>query len=141
MSIAAYSVVSEECKKLKNGKYSLFFKDNLLCISDGTKVIAMDLNTFALYDPTTSTALLPYINNNKLEYKSTTVKASLANIINQLIALYSEYYKYKDQITISDDRVSFFFFKSTQIHSNFECYRSKSNSKIKIFPKNFKFWK
>ena len=86
MSYSILSIKSEESKCLKQGNYKLYFKDDSLCLTDGVRTISINLNTFEIYDPTTSTALLPYYYAGVMTYSNQTVKACLESIITKIIS-------------------------------------------------------
>ena len=81
MSVSVYSIHAEESRCIKQGSYKLYFNDDSLCLTDGVRTISINLNSFEIYDPTTSTALLPYDSSGVIAYTSQTVKTCLESII------------------------------------------------------------
>ena len=81
------SILSLEAQKLKIGNYTMWFKDNIIYCSDGTKTVQLNLNSFTVdaYDPTVNKNNLPYDNNDIIEYKSQTVSNALYEQLGQII--------------------------------------------------------
>ena len=72
---ATLSILSLESKKLKIGKYSMWFEDNIIYCSDGTQITQFDISKYVVvpYDPTKDTALLPYESDqSSIAYKDQT---------------------------------------------------------------------
>ena len=84
MSISILSLKSEESRCIKNGNYKLYFENDNLCISDGIKTLSINLNNYEIYDPTTSTALLPYNYNGDVGYRILTVSDCIMELLTQI---------------------------------------------------------
>ena len=70
------SVMSLEAKKLRIGKYTMWFNDNAIYCSDSEKTWVLHLSEgteITPYDPTTSMNILPYIKTDIMDYKNQTV--------------------------------------------------------------------
>ena len=70
------SVMSLEAKKLRRGKYTMWFNDNAIYCSDSEKTWVLHLSEgteITPYDPTTSMNILPYIKTDIMDYKNQTV--------------------------------------------------------------------
>ena len=102
---SVYSIISEESKVLKNGRYKLFFRDGNLCMSDGVNTIVIDFNKY--YDPTTSISFLPVYENGVVEYHSQTVSNVLNSLSHSFIELYEMYNKVNKNIEFTDSLTSF----------------------------------
>ena len=85
---ATLSILSLESKKLKIGKYSMWFENNIIYCTDGTKTVQLDLNDMSIvpYDPTSDTALLPYETDNmSIAIKNQTIYNALYEQLGQII--------------------------------------------------------
>ena len=68
--------MSLEAKKLRIGKYTMWFNDNAIYCSDSEKTWVLHLSEgteITPYDPTTSMNILPYIKTDIMDYKNQTV--------------------------------------------------------------------
>ena len=65
----------------------MWFKDNIIYCSDGSKTIELDLNSFSVdpYDPTKDTAMLPYDNKSVIGYKDQTIANALYEQLGEII--------------------------------------------------------
>ena len=106
MSFSILSLKSEESKCIKNGNYKLYFDNNNLCISDGIKTVSINLNNYELYDPTTSTSLLPYNYNGDVGYRILTVSDCIMELLTQIIDLYNIYYKYEKFLDVTGETLT-----------------------------------
>ena len=106
MSISILSLKSEESRCIKNGNYKLYFENDNLCISDGIKTLSINLNNYEIYDPTTSTALLPYNYNGDVGYRILTVSDCIMELLTQIIDLYNIYYKYEKFLDVTGETLT-----------------------------------
>ena len=82
MSVSLLSIQSEESKCIKNGNYKLFFKNGLLCITDGVNLITLDLSTSQILNWTPDTqGIYPVLPSGTAQ---TTLNLLLSSLINQI---------------------------------------------------------
>ena len=87
MSINEYSYQSERSKCLYFGKYKLTFDSESLIISDGKTSKRIYFDQHDSFDPKTTIASVPFINNETIEFRDSTVDDSIIAILNEIIYL------------------------------------------------------
>jgi len=70
-----YSIMSEQSKRIQNGRYSLSVTDKKLILSDGIESKVFDLDSFIItpFLPDTTNFLYPIPNENGVEYLNSTL--------------------------------------------------------------------
>ena len=87
MSINEYSYQSERSKCLYFGKYKLTFDSESLIISDGKTSKRIYFDQHDSFDPKTTIASVPFINNEIIEFRDSTVDDSIIAVLNEIIYL------------------------------------------------------